>query len=216
MIEQLRVSSGSQRVRIVAEPRSGYEVSGDATVDAADGRVTVEALHSRTLVRVPEGTDVVLGTSSASVTVEGRVGTFAVSTSSGAVDVDHAATLDARTRSGRVRIGRVDGTCRIRTRSGRVEVDACGPADVSTTSGRVVLRSVDGPVQVNCVSGAVEVQLAAAHDVEVTTVSGRADIRHPPGVSVRRDGDPPLEDPAADSLRVTVRSVSGRVRIAER
>ena len=81
-----------------------------SSVDARDvSPFTVETSSSAVEVRVPEGTDLVIGTTSGKVTVEGRVGAVAVVTSSGRVSIDHARSVDARTKSGRVHVGYAEG-----------------------------------------------------------------------------------------------------------
>ena len=143
----LRISSRSNRVTVVAEDRADISVEGPARVEEAGSQTTVDKVRGRLEVRVPTGTDVVIGTTSARVEVKGRVGHVAVTSESGRVSVEAASSVDVRTRSGRVMVGAADGECRLRSTSGRVVVGRCGGADVATTSGRIVLRGVSGPVK---------------------------------------------------------------------
>jgi hypothetical protein len=162
--------------------------------------MTIDGDSSAVEVRVPEGTDLVIGTTSGKVTVEGRVGAVSVLTTSGRISIDQARSLDARTKSGRVDVGHAEGVCRIVSASGRVTVDRCGSADAASGSGRVVLADAHGHVRATSTSGKVSVAVAGAHDVEAETVSGRIEVSYPDGVRphvVSSDADV-----AAGGLRV--------------
>lgn len=201
----VRISTTSNRVVVVAEDRPDVTVDGAARVAEAGGVTTIDQVRGRLSVRVPLGTDVVVGSASARVEVRGAAGDVAVTSESGRVSVEQARTVDVRSSSGRIEVGRVAGECRLRSISGRVQVERCGGADASTTSGRVVLRGVDGPVRAHCVSGRIEVVLESAHDVDAETVSGRISVSLPPGV--RGDG--------SDCI-CRARSVSGRIAVVNR
>jgi hypothetical protein len=180
--------------------------------------MTIDGRSSAVEVRVPEGTDLVIGTTSGRVIVEGRVGAISVVTASGRISIDHARSVDARTKSGRVHVGHAEGVCRIVSASGRVTVDRCGSADATSRSGRVVLADAHGPVRATSTSGRVSVAVAGAHDVEAETVSGRIEVSYPVGVR------PLVVSPDADVARATqahdctvvARSGSGRVVVSDR
>ena len=131
----VRVSSTSYRVRVIAEER--LDVAFDGVADEAhDGQcTTIDSVTSALTVRVPEGTDLVIGSGSGRVDVSGDVGDVAALTDSGRIKIEQARSVDARTRSARIEIGRSVGECRVRSESGRVQVDACCGADVATNSG---------------------------------------------------------------------------------
>ena len=211
----VRVSSTSYRVHVIAEDRPDVALDGMAEV-AVDGPcTTIDSVASTLTVRVPEGTDVVIGSGSGRVDVSGDVGDLAVLTDSGRIKIEQAASVDARTRTARIEIGRSDGECRVRSESGRVEVDACCGADVATNSGRISLRQVDGPVHVHCVSGRVHVEMVAAHDVEAETVSGRVEVSLPSGVKAWESTDATATSvaPVGCDCTVNARSVTGRVDV---
>ena len=201
----VRISTTSNRVLVLAEDRADVDVDGRARVTESGARTTIDKVRSRLLVRVPHGTDVVVGSSSARVEVRGPVGDVAVTSASGRVSVEQAGAVDVRSSSGRIEIGHAEGECRLRAKSGRVQVESCGGADAATTSGRIVLRGVGGPVRAHCVSGRIEVDLDGAHDVDAETVSGRIRVSLPPGV--RGDGS---------DCTCTTRSISGRVEVTNR
>lgn len=212
----VRISTSSGAVRVRAEPDRTVFWSSVPASDVAP--VTVDGGSSAVEVRVPEGTDLVIGTTSGKVTVEGRVGAISALTTSGRISIEWAASVDARTRSGRVDVGHVDGVCRIVSTSGRVEIDRCAAAEAASGSGKVVLTDAHGPVRATSTSGKVSVALAGAHDVEAETVSGRIEIAYPVGVRplvVSTRGDVAAARQECDCT-VVARSGSGRVVVSER
>lgn len=214
----VRISSTNHRVEILAERRDDVSIDGTARLNhGANGLTTIDDVRSKLEVRVPIGTDVTVGSTSARVAIKGRVGDIAVVTQSGRVEIEHARSVDVRTNSSRVEVGRTDGGCRIRSTSGKVEVGACGEADVATTSGRIELSAVSGDVKSHCVSGKIEIAMLGAHDVDAETVSGRVSVELPAGVRVNRvaAGQPASPGDEYDCT-VNARSVSGRVEVRSR
>ncbi len=212
-LEVLRFASTSGSVRVQAVAGLG-EVSVDGAAVVVEGSgAMVAATSSRVMVRVPEGMDLVIGTSSGRVEVLGCVGSVAVVTTSGKVSVDEAMAVDIRTRSGKVDVDAVTGECRIIGGSGGATVGRCGPAHVTTDSGRITLRDVNGAVHAHCASGRIDITMATASDVDAETVSGRISIAMPAGAKVRVD-TPTSAAVAANGEHdcvVTTRSGSGRV-----
>lgn len=216
----MRVSTRSGRVEVVAEARPDVVVERgpEPSVDAA-GHVVVAGRSDAVALRVPTGADVTIGTGSGSVRLAGRFGAVAVATRSGAVRVEHAERLDARTRTGRVVADLVDGEARVSVRSGRAELGPVGSAHVVAASGRVEVGPCRGPVRVRSLSGRVRVDVEADRpDVDVETVSGRVEVRVPAGVAPAlsastRTGSVRGEVPEGDQGRVAVRTVSGAVRL---
>ena len=176
----VRISTSSGAVHVRAEADRTECWSSVAALDVSP--FTVDGDSSAVEVRVPEGTDLVIGTTSGKVTVEGRVGAVSVLTTSGRISIDQARSVDARTTSARVHVGHAEGVCRIVSASGRVEVDRCGAADAASGSGQVVLGDAHGRVRATSTSGKVSVAVAGAHDVEAETVSGRIEVSYPDGV----------------------------------
>ncbi len=212
----VRISSTSNTVRVVAEPRDDIEVDGDAVVDADGAQLTIGRVRSRVTVTVPVGTAVIVGTTSGRAEVEGPVGTVAVATESGRVLVESATKADVRTTSGRVTVGDVVGRCCVKTVSGSISVAACAGGDAATTSGKIDLSQVSGPVRAHCVSGQISLELVAAHDVEAETVSGRVSIVLPPGVRAYRPDATGGPTPDDADCTILARSVSGRVQVVTR
>lgn len=217
-VRAVRISTTQAAVDVVAE-------AGRTTVDSQgvpmeiDGDVvTVAARSQKVRVRIPKGLDVIVGTTSGRVSVQGRVRDLAVVTTSGKVTVDEASSVDVRTTNGKVVIGHSDGDCRVVTRNGRIEIGRCAAADVTTTSGKIVLRDVHGDARANCTSGRIEISMAAAHDVVAETVSGRVSISLPadarPKVDSSSGGSVPVG--GDHDCTVTARSASGRVTVSHR
>jgi len=211
----VRIASTSGAVRVIAEDRADVDVPDSSTFSVDESVMTVSAGSRRALVRVPIGTDLVVGTTSGRVEVSGPVGSLAVTTMSGRVSVEAARSVDIRSTSGRIEVGSATGSCRVSTRSGRVVVGSCGEAHLTSASGRISLEVADGPVHAHCVSGRIDVAVSSAQDVEAETVSGRISVRLPAGVRpwivARRDDAQPESD-RYDCV-VTARSVNGRIDV---
>lgn len=217
-VTSVRISSTNHRIHVVAERRGDVRVDGEATVDHAGSLMTIGAVHGRLVVRVPEGIDLAIGTTSGRVEVDGSVGRTAIISSSGQVSVDDAVAVDIRTENAQVTVERATGECCIRTTSGRVEVGACGSADVTTDSGRIRLRDAAGPVRAHCVSGRIDISLTASVDVDAETVSGRISVTVPHHVRVHQLADQGARTSWPDGAEndVIARSVNGRVDVAAR
>jgi DUF4097 and DUF4098 domain-containing protein YvlB len=214
-LELLRVASASGAVRVHAEAGLDEVLVNGAPIVVEGSGATVDGRSSKLTVRVPEGLDLVIGTSSGRVEVHGRVGAVAVVTTSGKVAVDEAASVDIRTASGRVDVNASAGECRILGGSGRVTVGRCGPAHVTTDSGRITLRDVRGEVRAHCASGRIDIEMTTASDVDAETVSGRISIEMPAGAHVRVDTPSHAtdDDRGEHDCVVTARSGSGRVAV---
>ena len=191
-------------------------VQGDASVRTNGSRTTVESRGDRILVRVPAGADLVIGTTSARVDVDGPAGRVAVVTESGRITVEEATSADIRTRSARVKVGRTSAECCVRSSSGRVTIGECGSAEATTKSGRIVVLAANGPVRAHCVSGRVEVGLMAPGDIDAETVSGEIRITVPAGVGVLTGDGLSVRTlwPDGAEASVNARTVSGRVDVS--
>lgn len=201
-VTSVRVSTSGGRIRVQAQDRPDVLVEGATAVVRDGDRLTVDGGDRQVVVRVPRGTELLLGSVTGRVEVTGRAGRVAVVTTSGGVEVDRAESLDVRTEGGRVRIGRVGGECRVGTGSGRVSIEESGAAEVTTVSGRIDIGEAVGPVRAHCVSGRIEVRLAVAQDVSAETVNGRVTVVVPTGT--------------LSTHQVVARSGGGRVDVRER
>lgn len=210
----VRISTTSGSIHVVAEPGrtelwSNREVSEGipATIDGGSDRVEC---------RVPEGTDLVVGSTSGRIRIEGRVGAVSALTTSGRISIDHAVSVDARSKSGRIEIDRADRECRVVNGSGRVAIGRCGPADVTSRSGRLTIGEADGQVRARGTSGRIEVAVAGAHDVDAETVSGRIQVELPAAVRPQVVDSAAAADRSAGDCVIVARSASGRVVVTQR
>lgn len=209
----VRVITTSGALTIIAEDRSDIDTDADVSWDGSVA--TISSTSDRVTVRVPEGVDVAIGSTSGKVRIRGRLAAVAVSVESGGVEVERAASADVRSRSGRVQIGSVEGTCRVSANSGRVVIERCGGAEVTTRSGRITIRSSTGPVRAHCVQGGIDVGMAVAADVDADTVSGRITVTLPAGSAPQVVGAvPPPDIEGPFDCLVRARSVSGRVSVS--
>jgi DUF4097 and DUF4098 domain-containing protein YvlB len=210
----VRIASTSGSVQVVAEVRTDVDVPDSVEFSVHDSMTTVSSGSRRVRVRVPEGTDLVIGSASGRVEVIGRAGSVAVVTRSGRVSVDTARSVDIRTTSGRVTVESAEESCRVLTKSARVDIGSCGTAHLTASSGKITVAAASGPVHAHCVSGRIDVATTSAQDVDAETVSGRITVRMPPDVRpwIVRRNDTELAPERCDCV-VTARSVSGRIDV---
>jgi DUF4097 and DUF4098 domain-containing protein YvlB len=180
----VRVTTKSGAVLVVGEDRGDVLVRGAPARPVDGGGLEVGGRSGAVEVRVPSGTDVIVGAGSGRVELRGRLGDARVTTGSGSIGAEHCARLDARTGSGSLSVGICEGPCRLHTGSGSVRVGRAGDADVVTGSGTVVAEHVDG-ARVKTGSGSVTLGLERAGDVKVHAHSGSVTVTVPPGLRPR-------------------------------
>lgn len=219
----LRVQSRSGRVHIIAEPRDDVDAETDALeAFSEDGGRTLLVRSSRggtkpLVVRCPIETDVVVGTQSGSVKVEGRVGNVHVTTMSGSIAVESAEDMDLRTMSGGITVGVCRGRCRLSSVSGGVNVSQADSTAVGTVSGSIKLERVQGDVRARSVSGSIEMAASGDSPIAVKTISGRVHITLPPGTEpathFKTRGHVHCDFPSGDDCRIEAASLSGTIEI---
>ena len=187
------VTTGGARVEVLARGTAGLattsysarESGGRLAVGHVCGGVRADRCVASLEVRVPEGVDVTVRSSSGAVS---------------ALDVD--GDVDLATELGDVAVAGVSGRVRAASGSGDVDVRrAGGPVDASTDLGDVVVREADGDVVARSGSGEVDVRDAAG-TVEAATDLGAVTVRGVAGDAVADSG----------SGRVDVAGVLGDVR----
>ena len=194
----VQITSPKERIRVKAEMRDDVLIAGDARVVDDSGGTTIDSVKSALTVYVPEGILVMVASKSAEVEIQGPLGSILVTTTSGQVGVEAAAS------------------CRIKTKSGHVRLVGCGDVDLATTSGRIELEAGSGPVRARSVSGYIAIALDSAHDVDVETVSGMIAVSLPHGARAHRSLAPGVEAPEGYDCTVSTRTVSGRVDVTTR
>ena len=214
----VRLSGNSQQLRVIAEAREDVLVEGTARVEMDGERTTIDDVGGSLVVRVPNESDLVIGATSGQVVVKGALGAVAVTTVSGRIVIEQAASVDARTDSAQVTIGQASGACRVRSESGQIKIGSCAGVDAATASGRIVLREVGGAVRAHCVSGRIDVEMAIAADADAETVSGHITIALPDGVRPYHLDEIGQEAVRPDGYDCTVRAVSqsGRIDVSNR
>jgi DUF4097 and DUF4098 domain-containing protein YvlB len=192
---RVTITARSGSILVRTGPGPEIEARGAKVHHEPDGSYRIESASSSMEVTCPDGTDLILGTSSGKVHLEGRLGDVRVTASSGSVHIEAARRIDVRAHSGTVEIGECEGDCHVVASSGRIQVDRAGRVDLNAMSGSVIAESVAGG-RIKATSGKVSVGLDRAADLDVRGVSGSITVEVPHGV--------------APEMRL--RTVSGRVR----
>src|SRR4051794_22573660 len=91
---KLRVTVGSGKVRIVGEVRDAIEIKG-ATAETVGDETTVRGGSSAVKARVPQGTDIVVGTGSGDIVLEGDLGAVVATTESADIRAETVGSIDA-------------------------------------------------------------------------------------------------------------------------
>lgn len=219
---RLRLHAASGKVVVEAQERDDIRIGPDATREEGDdGTIEVRprrrsgSLH----VKVPLGSDVMIGTASGDVELVGALGAVRVTSRSGSIDVGRVESADLRTLSGGVTVEQCAGLCRVSNKSGKVVVGEGGDVEISSVSGSVKIEA-HSHVDVRTVSGKVAVQSGAGGPVRVRTVSGSIDVGLPagtkPNVHIAGRGTIRGDYEDGDDVEVDVKTVSGKIEIAAR
>lgn len=220
MPDAVRITSRSGRVRVIGEGRPDVTAEGASIVDH-DGQQEVRCQSKKIEVRVPIGSDLVVGTSSGDVELRGNLGHVGVTTASGSITAEQVASIDARTKSGRVEVQTSPGSVRLKTASSSIRVDhAGGEVRVASVSGKVRIKDAQGLAAIRTVSGNIELGLSVAGEALVETVSGTVRITVPAGARPAArlktvSGKRQVECDAGDDVEITARSVSGDLLVTE-
>ena len=169
------------------------------------------------VVRCPEGSDVVVGTDSGDVDLQGRLGQAKVTAASGSVTVEQVEGLEVRAMSGKVRVLECTGQCRVQATSGSVRIGRAGTIDTSCESGSIRVDRAEGG-RVQAVSGSVEVSATGREGLVVRTMSGSVRVTLPPGVHpetqlVSESGDARCDCQQGSDCRVLVWTGSGSISV---
>jgi DUF4097 and DUF4098 domain-containing protein YvlB len=197
---KLRVELHEGSIEVRSEQTDTTTVELEPEGNSADDlirRATVEQRGNEIVVLVPRGrgglfrhgceilativvplhSSATVEAASADVEMLGVLGDVVVSTSSGEVEVEHAANLRAKTASGDIEVGSVDGNCRANSGSADVTVGVVGgTCDVATGSGDVSIDTVGGRLAVKTGSGDVVVN-SGSGDVDALAGSGDLELR---------------------------------------
>jgi Putative adhesin len=178
-------------------------------------------------VRTPAGARARVSVASADVAVRGPMGRLDLSGASGDFEVEQCTELHARSASGDLRIGVVTGRATVASASGDVRADrAGGGLQGRTASGDIEIGEAAGDVSLTTASGDLDLAAAAEGSIHVRSVSGDVTIGVVPGLRVwldlssvsgrmhsQLDEDAAAGDEGAPQLSITMRSVSGDLRV---
>lgn len=200
--DQVEVRQDGEQVSVVAPRLRGGFLGGDSRLDV--------------VVTLPTHSDVAVRTGSASITVEGTVGTGQLKSGSGDVEVDAAdRALVVETGSGDISVDHARSDLKVKSGSGDVAVgEATAAVVVSTGSGDVQLRTTHGPTAVKTGSGDLVVREAGG-DVSLTTGSGDLVVetaRRGRMVAKAASGDVRVGIPAGVPVWTDISTVSGAIR----
>jgi DUF4097 and DUF4098 domain-containing protein YvlB len=218
VVDVLRITTTSGGVLIVAEQRAEIDIAGGRLVEGHRER-TVRGGSEALTVRVPLRSDVVIGTASGAVELQGELGNVSVTTASGHIRADDVASIDARTASGSLEVQTSRGNARLKTGGSRVRLHTVdGELRVATISGKVQIEHASALVSIRTVSGDVDLELAATGGATVETISGDVRIVVPAGLhpSARLrtiSGTRHVACEAGEDLEIAARSVSGDLSV---
>lgn len=218
MVERVRITVGSGRVRVIGESRDGVTVDGGET-SGSGTEMEVRAGSDNITVHVPTGTEVVIGSGSGDVVLAGSLGAVSVTTASGDVEAEEVASIDARTASGKLTVETSHGSVRLKTKSARVRVGrADGAVWIAAVSGQVKIGEAGDAVSIKTVSGNIEALITGRAPVNVEAISARIRIRVRdgvrPDVQLRTmSGKKRIECATGDDFVLTARTISGNITV---
>ncbi|GAA1776225.1 hypothetical protein GCM10009795_022860 [Nocardioides hankookensis] len=199
--EQTIVREDGEQISVIGPKRGGL-FGGESRLDV---RITV-----------PAGSNPVVRTGSADITVHGTVGNAKVRSGSGDVRLDVATgPLLVETGSGDIRIEAAHEALKIKSGSGDIvigQIDAV--TSISTGSGDVRMATAHGQTVVKTGSGDLEVG-DATRDVSLTTGSGDLVVSraHRGKVSAKgASGDVRIGIPAGVPVWTDITTVTGAIR----
>lgn len=178
-------------------------------------------------VTTPPGAKVRVSAMSADVDVRGAMGRVDLTGASGDLTLESSTEAHVRTASGDVRVGTASGRATIASASGDVRIgSASGGVHGRTASGDIEVDECVGDMSLTTASGDLLVGVTTGGSVHVTSVSGDATIGVVPGLRVwldlssvsgrmdsALDGDESAGDEGPADLSITMRSVSGDLRV---
>ncbi|THV31344.1 DUF4097 family beta strand repeat-containing protein [Glycomyces paridis] len=178
-------------------------------------------------VKVPVGSEISVKTTSAPISLHGRLGAVSINTVAGSATVESALSVKANTVSGSISVIDATEDFRANTASGQVKADHVGgDFSAKTVAGSISAERVDASANVNTLSGGIELAALKSGSVKANTVSGRITIGVVPGTDVWVDLDAkagtvtselatgdtsPAPAGGGTSLEVRARSVSGDI-----
>jgi len=178
-------------------------------------------------VKVPVRSEVSVKTTSAPISLHGKLGAVSINTVAGSATVESATSVRANTVSGSISVIDAVEDFRANTASGQVRADHVGgDFSAKTVAGSITAERVDSNANVNTLSGGIELSALRSGSVRANTVSGRISLGVVPGTDIWVDLDAkagsvtselatgdtsPAPSSTGTSLEVRARSVSGDI-----
>lgn len=179
----------------------------------------------RIRVEVPSRTQVEVAVASGTVDIRAPIGDLNTRSASGDVSARRVlGRAEIKVASGDVTIGEADGDVRVQAASGDIDINHVHKdCSAATGAGDIRLGIVGGDLTTKTAAGNLLVERFEGGTLVARTVSGKLDVRIPPGARVdldlrtlsgRVDLPPPADGPAPTrDVRVTAKSVSGPISI---
>ena len=217
---RLHIVSKSGSVDVVATLGAGLEVTGGRLESEADGTHKIKSGSKNLVVECEPGADLIVGTLSGSVHVQGAFGATRVVSKSGSIEIDEATEVDARTHSGRVSVGECSGACRVVVTSGTISVGRSAHASVAGVSGSIRVEETDA-ADVKNVSGSIHVGCTGAGRISIRSVSGTVEVSVPPERAPAThlksiSGKIKNESETGNDGEIDVKTVSGTIRVVKK
>ncbi|WP_042383948.1 DUF4097 family beta strand repeat-containing protein [Streptacidiphilus melanogenes] len=128
------------------------------------------------LIQLPAGSDVRGEAELGDFDAEGTLGTVAVKTGLGAVQLDRTGSVNLRNGVGRVVVGQVVGNAQIHTGSSDIRLTAVdGTADITNGNGKIWIGLVTGAASVRVSNGSANIERALG-DITATGANGEVRI----------------------------------------
>ena len=178
-------------------------------------------------IRAPLGSAAQLGTGAGRIETNGRLGAVEAQTGAGAIRLDDATEVKARTGAGSISIAEVSGSAEVKSGSGKVEVGRVGAdTKITTGAGDIEVGEAGDSAELFTAAGAVKVRRADHGRVRAKTMAGRVSVGVAKGSAAFLDvstmsGRVHSELDAADApsdgdkrVELIIRTMSGDVNLA--
>lgn len=220
-------SDGAIRVEVdTNDPEFVVEQRGDLIYVSSDkNKSWLSGDSAYVVIEVPDGTDAVVGTTSAKIECNGSLGKVEAKTASGEIEVETADSVVIKTASGDAEVGNVRNDLRISSASGDASVESCGgKANLSAASGDIRIEVCTGNVNASSASGDIAIERFTGSRANFKSMSGTAIVGVPVGTRLDLDvtllsGDLKLPEPAPDTplserqMTIKAKLVSGDLTI---
>ena len=198
---------GSVSVTVEAPTMEGWRLdqSGDSITVSYERALIGRGGRARIRVIAPERSSLKANSASADIRARLPLDRVAIATASGEVLLGDVGSLAVKTASGDVDVGVVSRDLAVRSASGDIHsVRVDGDASLTTASGDMHIETAAGAVSASSASGDLEVDVYLGEDIEAATMSGDVVVGLPPGRRVNLKANT-----LSGSVRLPERRTSG-------